>query len=105
MNQDLQDQLDDMTEKRDHLRVALKDAEARAEAAEGAIWQLPCSGAHCVPNDEHQRVVEECAALSDKLKESHRTAALYEQDAIQSRAKLDALSAFIRGGIIAITRG
>jgi hypothetical protein len=108
-------------EERDRLRVALKDALARAEAAEQErghardelaeatqnndlvlvafndiaqavgrprqsrdTWDefvaatikavterqqaTPCAGAHCIPNDEHQRVVNEVAALTDRLR-------------------------------------
>jgi hypothetical protein len=69
MNQDLQDQLDDITEQRDRLRVALKDATARADNAETELAAIVrCTGAHCVPNDEHQRVVNEVVALTAKLK-------------------------------------
>jgi hypothetical protein len=76
----LRDQLDDVTEGRDQLRVALKDALARADNAETELAAAfarfeaaehnatPCTGAHCVPNDEHQCVVNQVVALTDKLK-------------------------------------
>jgi hypothetical protein len=52
-----------------------------------------------------QAWAEEVAALTAKLKAAKDRADFCERDAAESRAKLDALSAFVRGGVSAMARG
>ncbi len=159
--QTLCNQVDELTNERDRLRVALKEATERNEAAERQhaatveahrlseseaakgldymvslgryfgrsrhegesidAWAVrlnvaihenlrnieatPCTGAHCVPNDEHQRVVNEVAALTSQVNAYKTANQALERNAAEARAKLDALSAFIRGGVSALVRG
>ncbi len=95
--------LTDAINERDHLRVALKEAVERAEAAEHQ--HVACTGAHCVPNDEHQRTVNEVAALTSQVNAYKTANQALERDVAKFCAKLDALSAFIRGGVSALVRG
>jgi hypothetical protein len=89
-------------EERDRLRVSLKNAVERAEAAErNAIAAM----APTVSGKDAQAWAEEVAALTAKLKAAKDRADMLERDAAESRTKLNALSALIRGGVSALIRG
>jgi chromosome segregation ATPase len=93
---------DRLEEERDRLRVALKEATERAEAAErNAIAAM----APTTSGRDAQAWTEEIAALNTQVAELQQLNRAYETDATDSRAKLDALSAFIRGGVSALVRG
>jgi chromosome segregation ATPase len=119
----LRDQLDEMTEERDKLRVALKETTARADNAEtelaAAFARLEAAAAQPVNNELRQRDLDarvmcdeqvrklraELTAMADARDAALQRANMLERDAADSRAKLDALSAFIRGGVSALVRG
>jgi len=127
----LRDQLDDITEERDKLRVALKEnlaamaptesgKEAREWAEQVAAWQRRAEAAER-ERDElragievHARVLrdsqvsslrDQLSAMADARDAAIDRANALERDAAESRVKLDALSAFVRGGVSALVRG
>jgi hypothetical protein len=103
--------------------VAIKEAVARAEAAElerdeyrsraleleypmrSSVPALPCTGAHCVPNDEHQRVVNEVAALTKARDSALSDFAAASQENIRLRVAFETLKAIHIAGVSALVRG
>jgi DNA repair exonuclease SbcCD ATPase subunit len=119
----LRDQSHDIAEERDRLRVALKDAEARANNAEtelaAAFARFESAVTTPVNNELRQRDLdarvmvdeqvrklrEQLTAMTDARDAAIDRATIMERDAAESRAKLDVLSAMFRAAISAVVRG
>lgn len=118
----LRDQLDDMTEERDRLRVALKDA---TETLDLVTRQLATANreredqhatlntelrqrdldARVMVDEEVRKLRAQLTAMTDARDAANDRAAMMERDAAESRAKLDTLSAMFRAAISALVRG